>query len=226
VDRRFSLICFAHAGAGATEFALWPQFLPDWLDLHAHVAPGREERAKESSLGSVEELVVDASPEIDNLPEQLVLVGHSFGAMVAYEMAHLLVSSDRPPAHLIVLAASPPSRTPAPPRDDNELTSLWIRLGADPAPLARPQFRRMVFPILRADMAAHAAYQPPRRDPLPVPVTVMYGDTDPSVAAEDVAAWRPLCAETFDLVAMPGGHFFPRESVAATVHAIIRTLLR
>lgn len=219
-------MCFPHAGAGATEFALWPRFLPDWLDLYAHVAPGREERAKESSLVSVEELVADVASEIDGLPEQLVLVGHSFGAMVAYEIAHLLVSSDRPPAHLIVLAASPPSRTPAPPRDDDELTSLWIRLGADPAPLARPQFRKLVFPILRADLAAHAAYQPPRRDPLPVPITVMYGETDPSVSAEDLAAWRSLCARRFDLVAMAGGHFFPRESAAATVHALVRALLR
>ncbi|WP_410643356.1 thioesterase II family protein [Amycolatopsis sp. lyj-346] len=226
-DKRTDLVCFAHAGAGSTQFALWPRQLPDGLILSAHVPPGREERAKDPMRVTVEELVAEVLPEIAVLAGPVVLVGHSFGAMLAYELAHVLVSVGRPPARLVVLAAAPPGRIPAPRlTGDDDLAALWVRLGADPAPLARPSFRKLVFPPLRADLTAHIAYRPPEREPLTLPLTVVIGESDPTVTREDALAWQPLATGGCDIVTVPGGHFFPRESVEATVSAVTDALSR
>ncbi len=223
---RATLVCFPCAGGGATGFAPWRRLLPDRLDLHAHVGPGREERGREAPLSSVDELIDDVLPGVLALPDPLVLVGHSFGAALAYELTHRLTLAGRPPLRLVVLAAvAPEATTLEPPRSDHEIELLWRQLGANPAGLGRPEFREWLFPVLRADFTAQAAYRPPaRRSHITTPVTVMYGQEDPVVTAEEAAIWRTLCAGPFEVVPVPGGHFFPQTERAATTGALVRAL--
>lgn len=225
---RAALVCFPCAGGGATGFAAWRRLLPDGLALHAHVAPGREERGGQAPLDSVDALLTDVLPEVLALPDPLVLVGHSFGAFLAYELTRRLTLAGRPPLRLVVLAALAPGATaPRPPGDDHEIELLWKRLGADPAGLGRPGFREWLFPVLRADFTAQATYRPPAGAARPTtPVTVMYGDEDPVVTAAEAARWRPLCAGPFEIVPVPGGHFFPQTQRVATTTALVHALDR
>jgi pyochelin biosynthetic protein PchC len=224
--RHASLVCFPYAGGGATAFASWRRELPEGFDLHAHVSPGREERGREAPLGSVAELVEDVLPEAAALPGPLVLVGHSFGAFLAYELAHRLTRAGRPPAHLVVLASGAPGLTPLQPvGTDHEIEQLWRRLGANPAGLARPEFRERLFPALRSDLGAHAAFRPSSPRPqMTVPISVLYGDQDPVVTGAEAAKWRQLCDGPFQLTALPGGHFFPQTLTSATLRALVRIL--
>lgn len=225
VTVRQSLVCFGHAGAGATPFARWRGHLPGWLDLYAYVPPGREERIGQPPLRSIADLVAEVKPDVAGLPGQLVLVGHSFGAWLAYELAHPLASQGGPPTHLVVLAAAPPGRMDLPDiRDDHDIETLWARLGADTSRLANPRLRELVFPALRADLAAQIAYRPPRPGRLTVPITVLYGDRDPSVTAAEATGWRALCAGECRTERVSGGHFFPRDSVQETVSVMVRAL--
>ncbi|MBL1082335.1 thioesterase [Streptomyces actinomycinicus] len=224
--RRATLVCFPHAGGGATAYASWRRALPERIELHAHVPPGREARGREAPLDSVADLAADVLPALLALPAPLVLAGHSFGACLAYELTHQLTQRGRPPAHLFVLAAGAPGpATPQAPRDDHEIELLWKRLGANTAGLDRPGFRERFFPVLRADLAAHAAFRPPPgRPPLTVPVTAMYGDEDPEVTADVAVTWAALCRGPFGLAAIPGGHFFPQNSATAATGALVRAL--
>jgi surfactin synthase thioesterase subunit len=223
---RSALVCFPCAGGGATGFAPWRRLLPDWLDLYGHVGPGREERGREAPLSSVDELVDEVLPDVLALPVPLVLVGHSFGAALAYELTHRLTLAGRPPQRLVVMAAvAPGATTLEPPSGDHEIELLWKQLGANTAGLSRPGYREWLFPVLRADFTAQAAYRPPaRRSHITTPVTVMYGDEDPVVTAEEAAIWRTLCAGPFEVVPIPGGHFFPQTERAATTGALHRAL--
>jgi surfactin synthase thioesterase subunit len=227
-EARATLVCFPCAGGGATGFASWRRLLPDELDLYAHVGPGREERGREAPLSSVHELMDDVLPSVLALPDPLVLVGHSFGAVLACELTHRLTLAGRPPTRLVVLAAAAPGTTPAErPVDDHEIELVWKRLGADPAGLSRPGFREWLFPVLRADFTAQADYRPPSDHPyITTPVTVMYGDEDPVVTAEEAEIWRTHCAGPFEVVRIPGGHFFPQTARAATTGALVRALDR
>ncbi|AYN37934.1 thioesterase [Streptomyces dangxiongensis] len=224
--RGAGLVCFPHAGGGATAYASWRRVLPDRIDLYAHVPPGREARGREALLHSVPDLVADVMPAVLALPQPLILVGHSFGACLAYAVAQQLTRLGRPPAHLAVLAAGAPGpATPRAPGDDHEIELLWKRLGANPAGLDRPAFRERFFPVLRADLTAHASFRPPLDGPrLTTPVTALYGDEDLDVTADVAATWRPLCAGPFRLEAVPGGHFFPQNSTPATIGALARAL--
>ncbi|MEU0052164.1 alpha/beta fold hydrolase [Streptomyces sp. NPDC006184] len=223
---RARLVCFPHAGGGATAYASWRRALPDRIDLHAHVPPGREARGREALLDSVPDLVADVLPDVLALPQPLVLAGHSFGACLAYALTLRLTELGRPPAHLVVLAAGAPGpATPRAPGDDHEIELLWKRLGANPAGLDRPAFRERFFPVLRADLTAHASFRPPLDGPhLTTPVTALYGDEDADVTADVAATWRALCAGPFRLAAVPGGHFFPQNSPTATIGALAHAL--
>ncbi|QMU70033.1 thioesterase II family protein [Streptacidiphilus sp. P02-A3a] len=220
------LVCFPYAGGGATAFACWRRELPAWLGLYAHVAPGREERGREAPLRTVAELVADVLPDLLALPGPPVLVGHSFGAYLCYELAHRLTLTGRPPAQLVVLASGAPGLTALRPvGTDQEIEQLWRSLGADPAGLARPEFRERFFPVLRADLGAHAGFRtPPSRPRLTMPVSVLYGDQDPVATAAEAEKWRLLCDGPFQLAAVPGGHFFPQTRTSATLSALVRTL--
>jgi len=225
IDVRWTAVCFAHAGAGATPFAAWRRYLPDWIDLYALVAPGREELLQETALPSLEALVATALPAIAELPKRLVLIGHSYGAWIALETAHLLVTNGRPVDHLVILAAAPPGHAPLPRIDDDrDIEALLARLGADTSRLAHPAFRDMFFPALRADLAAQIAYRPQHRDRLRSPLTVLYGEEDASIAYEDAQAWCEWCSEDCFVGSVPGGHFFPRTSPASTIDMIVGRL--
>ncbi|WP_194891602.1 thioesterase II family protein [Catenulispora pinisilvae] len=219
------LVCFPHAGAGATAFASWQRRVPDWLALYGYVAPGREDRSARPPLDSVQALADDILPALLALPGRICLLGHSFGAHLAYELAYRMTRRGRAVDRLVVLAAPVPRPEPAPALGDPEIEELWRRLGGDPARLRRQDFRDRVFPALRADLAAGAAYHlPASRPPLAIGVTALYGLGDPEVTGAAVRAWQAVSSSPIEVAAIPGGHYFPQTEPEATLNAVLRAL--
>ncbi|NEE49023.1 alpha/beta fold hydrolase, partial [Streptomyces sp. SID8455] len=85
---RLRLICLPPAGSGAGAFHAWRPYVPEHLELVPVELPGRGSRIDEpvpDDLDAlVEALLHGLEPEL-NLP--YALFGHSFGAVVAYELA-------------------------------------------------------------------------------------------------------------------------------------------
>src|SRR5947207_2161455 len=109
---RLRLVCFPHAGAGATAYRSWPDLLPPDVELLSVCYPGRQDRFAEPFAPSVDALaagVADALVPLTGGP--FALFGHSMGAMVAYEVAVRLEQAHGiVPRHLFLSGRRTPDR--------------------------------------------------------------------------------------------------------------------
>ncbi|MFG2328997.1 thioesterase II family protein [Streptomyces sp. NPDC048604] len=214
------LVCFPYAGGSAAAFRLMTRELPPEaadVEVLAVQYPGRQDRHREPPLPTIEALADAVVQELAayEAPETpLVLLGHSMGALVAYEAARRLA-----PAGLIVSGRQGPS-VPRPsrdePLDDDAILALVRRLdGPGTSALDHPEVLRLALPSLRADFNAVRTYVHRPAPRLACPVTALTGAKDRHVTESDAAAWRHETTGPFTLELVDGGHFFLHENPAA-----------
>ena len=190
---RVRVACIGPAGAGACWFHGWGYMLPSWVEVLPVELPQRNTRLRErmpvrpealthgprltrarvaqADLHAlVRDLARDLAPGLCAGVTPYALVGHSFGAWVAYELARALPT---PPIALYASAnrapqLAGPSHDPDP--EGASLASLadeaefWRRFegryGRNPD-LQHPAVRRFVLPLLRADFGCLEASRGP-----------------------------------------------------------------
>jgi medium-chain acyl-[acyl-carrier-protein] hydrolase len=212
VDRR--VICFHHAGGGASSFRDWWRDCPRGTEVLAASLPGREARLSEPPLNRMEllaEHLVDAMP----VDKPFVFFGHSFGAFVAFEVARQLARRDkRQPEHLFVSACRAPHRslseTTHDELDDAQLGDKIFKLGGTPREVIdSPGFTAMLFPALRADLRIADRYRVPAAADRTVPITAYAGTRDEGLGETEIAAWRDHSAQgRFAMRSFEGDHFY------------------
>lgn len=204
------LVCFPHAGGSAGFFAAWSRLAAPGIEVHTVQYPGREDRIIEAPEPDMACLAGCAAAALDGSDDRpLALFGHSMGAAVAYEVARLL---DREPVHLFASGRhSPGEVVPGGVhlRDDAGLVADLARLGGTGAGLlAMPEVLEVVLPAVRNDYRLIETYHelPGRR--LGCPVTALIGTEDPEVDAGQARRWAAHTTGPFDLVELPGAHFY------------------
>ncbi|MCK7624546.1 alpha/beta fold hydrolase [Streptomyces sp. RS10V-4] len=214
------IVCFPHAGGGAGAYRPLATAVaartagPSPYEVLAVQYPGRNDRIRESRVEDLRELAAGAFGAVAALTDRpLVLLGHSMGALVAYEVARLLERAGTGPVHLVVSSAWAPSRVPGGTvhlRDDaGVIAELRRTSGTDARLLANPDILALALPVVRSDYAAVETYRHRPGPPLAAPVTAVTGDRDPLVPVGDVAAWRDHTGGGFRLRVVPGGdHFY------------------
>lgn len=220
------LICIAGAGAGASRFKPWQTHLPAYCAMHVVQLPGRENRIDDTPVGDLALVVKNLASAVAEIPKQrpLLLFGHSMGAVLAFELAKVLVLNGRAPAHLIMSATTPPSgqgTRPAPNRE--ELTRLLLAFDAsNQSVVDNPELFNLLEPALRADFQLLRQHSVSGTDQLPdVSATLLSGDSDPVVPPDAVALWRPLIGGNVVQRTLQGGHQFPfQESTQAVIGLI------
>jgi pyochelin biosynthetic protein PchC len=210
------LLAFPHAGGSASFFRSWGPPLPAAVELTAVQYPGRLDRLREPCVDDVHRLadgVVDAlrGRAWPASGRRIALLGHSMGAVVAFETAlRLEALGVRPVATFLSSHPAPtrPLRNALTDFTDQALIGELRRLGATPAALIdRPEARDAVLAGLRSDYRAVARYRPsPGR--LTTPVVALVGDDDPDVRPEDMRPWTEMTAGPMTLHVFPGGHFY------------------
>ncbi|MFD4557855.1 thioesterase II family protein [Streptomyces sp. NPDC058469] len=218
---RVRLVCFPQAGGGTLTYRPWMALLAPDVDVLPIVLPGRDSRYREAPCTDLAQLARAAAeglrPVLFDQEHHVpyAFFGHSLGAVLAYETAHVLSDAHHPPALLIASGSAPPHRAAAARRTchtlpDAEFLTEVVRLGGVPhAALDEPELIQVMLPVLRADFTAAETYAPAADAPLDCPVAVYAGDTDSSVPRRQLTEWdrvtsmRPVRHRVF-----AGDHFY------------------
>ncbi|GAA3145359.1 alpha/beta fold hydrolase [Streptomyces rameus] len=212
---RARVFCVPHAGAGPSYFAHWVSELPEDVELCLVHLPGRESRLADLPLDDITAIaqrVGRACADLLDLP--FVLLGHSMGALVAYETARRLAV---PPRRLFVSACPPAHRLVEEPPvahlpDDEFLAEVRRAYQGIPDEVWNDSaLMRMMLPAMRADFAAYETYEWVRRTPLGCPVTVLGGSADTLVPTGSLAGWAELTEGDCEVEVFDGGHFYLTE---------------
>ncbi|MDI5966360.1 alpha/beta fold hydrolase [Streptomyces sp. SL13] len=226
------LLCFPQAGGAAGAFSSWRGRLPAGVELLPVELPGRGTRAAEPPPGTLQEL---AAAALDALRGELrapyALFGHSFGALVAHELARRIHRAALPAPRALLLSAARPPHLPAPDTrrgrvhraGDAELLA-WLReTGGIPDALTRhPDHLRAVLAAVRCDIRLTDSYRLERPEPLPCPLHVFGGLSDPVVPPRDLEEWDAYEGPDFSLTLHPGDHFY----LYAAPDALLRDIAR
>lgn len=219
---RLRVLCFPHAGGAASAFAAARASAPAELDLLPIQLPGREGRLRHPPVTDmptlIAELDVHLSPYLD---AEYALYGHSMGALLAYHLTlRRARRGARLPAVVVLGACRPPHRPPIPllgNLSDDELRTQLLDLGGLlPELRSYPDWMAAALALVRADLALCAtADAADHTTPLPCPLDVVTGASDPVVSELDAREWAGYSTVSFRAHTVPGGHFFVRESQAA-----------
>lgn len=211
-----TVVALPHAGASETVFQPWRSALPEGLRLHAVTRPGRGRRFGERPVLDVAAAVEDTLTQIAPITSPYAILGHSMGALLAYEVV-LEVTRRRWPAPVALVVSgfdAPTHVTATPTRKarhllaDDELLEVVRDFGGTPAELLEPGVAEHFLPAIRADLSIIDTYRWEPNESLTVPILVLRGADDAATSSAGAAAWGDLTTGPVRERVMPGGHFF------------------
>jgi surfactin synthase thioesterase subunit len=210
---------------------MWAGLLPSWAAIVPVDLPGRERRFTEPAFTRLGSLVSELAEAVaSDIERPYVLVGHSMGGLLAFEVARELRRTGRPEPDGICIAA-----TPAPAHRSKHQRRDWSReeFIADLARLRGVPVEESVgsqlFDVMsatfHADFELLDTYTFRTESPLRCPFLVLGGRSDEIASQEQLEAWESETTGQFSVSMFPGGHFFLHEhegAVAAELESWLR----
>lgn len=228
---RFRLFCFPYAGGGASIYHAWSRSLPAAIDVCAVQLPGRENRLREPLFTSLEPLIDALVRELTPFFDRpFAFFGHSLGALISFELARRLRSTEQPgPSQLFVSAHRAPqlplSREILHNLSSAEFLRSIFRMGGTPsAVILNKELVNLMLPILRADFTVYETYTYTNEEPLACPITAFGGEQDTLVTVRELQEWHKQTYSTFKLCMLPGNHFFLQSNMQQLLQIIAARL--
>lgn len=206
------VIFFPPAGSSASLTWKLAGRVPDRWGLWGVQYPARGPRLREPPACSIREIAVACLPAIRPAADVTVLFGHSFGALVAYDMAQLLADTGSPAAGLVVAGmVSPGTVVPGfltgDVSDATALDALRKQGGTACELLSNEELMELVLPALRGDLTLARAYRDDHGRRLRTGVVAISGRDEPVLAADDLCSWQTMTEAWWGHVVGEGGHF-------------------
>lgn len=215
----YKIICFHPAGGSASQFRTWPAHLPGEISILALQLPGREERFNERKITEFSSLIpIIAEQFMSHLTTPYVIVGHSLGALIGFEIVrHFQLTKQQLPEFLVIAAKEPPTVHKIPSRpeimDDEWLLRRLKSYSSVPEDLFQfDEFKEIFMPYIRSDFLLLNSYRYNSSPQLKVPVIALHGNEDRTVELNKIRSWSNLTGHSFKLKTFKGGHFFIRDS--------------
>ncbi len=226
------LFCLPYAGGSATAFSKWKRGLDPRIELVPVELAGRGRRFREPFYPSLPDGVKDIFPFIvEQVGDgEYSLFGHSMGTLYICELMNQIRKHGwKQPRHLFLSGMYPPhirDKKKIHHLPDDEFIAEIIQLGGTPKEVAENRELMQIFtPILRGDYKNVEQYllqaAPETWD---IHVTVLAGDDDDLVTADDISQWQKYTSQSCTIVTLHGGHFFIHDEEEKVIEIINRTL--
>lgn len=222
------LLCFPAAGGGIAALQATGSALPDDLAVSIVEGPGHT-LTRGPPLCDVQELADLYARALPIDPRRCVLVGHSFGALLAFELAGRWEEQGSPCAGIVLAACRPPwtAERRLSELSDAELVE-WSFEVRDHGPATARERRAAAFIVggLRADLIAYERFRARRLNV--TPALIVAGADDAWCSLECARAWTES-ATNVEFRTVRGGHFFPRshpDELARLIHLFVERCTR
>jgi medium-chain acyl-[acyl-carrier-protein] hydrolase len=230
---RMRLLCFPHAGGGASAYSRWSHDLGPDIEVCGVQLPGRETRRREAPLTGAPALVEQLAGELAPwLAGGFAFFGHSLGALLAFELSRALRRRGAAMPRVLFLSGyeSPMTANGAGRFQGLSDAELIARVGEryggiPPVVSSDPDLLQHYIPVLRADFELLAAYRYAPEPPLDRPIFVYNGVSDARVTAQTLQGWRELTTGPYQERWFPGAHFYLQDNRAAVLRRLSLDLL-
>ncbi|WP_370416327.1 thioesterase II family protein [Streptomyces fradiae] len=212
-DPDLHVVCFPPAGAASGSFAALRRAAGPTTLCSLALLPGRESRVAEQEPWDLDRmadhLAEAVSARLRETRAPCVLLGHSMGGLLAYEVtARLVTAGERRLLRLVVAGSEAPSGAAGHRLDVTDPVGVLRELsGAPQEVFDHPELLRMAAATLEADLRMIRRYRFGGAR-IGIPLTVLLGDRDPIVGAAAAAGWAELADRGSSVRVLAGDHFF------------------
>ncbi|MEV7096293.1 alpha/beta fold hydrolase [Amycolatopsis sp. NPDC051045] len=189
--------------------------------------PGRGPRHLEPNATVLQTLAADCAAAVRACCRgPLVLVGHSLGGVLGYELAIALEDLGADVELLVTSAARPPdgqrlnTGTVLGMSRDDWLAEVAAGGQLDVSGPGLADVADLMIPVLRADYLLLARYVPDGRRPVRADLLALGGAADPWVRQAHLDAWAGWTTGSFASRVFDGGHFYYRDRLGTFAGAI------
>ena len=232
---KLRLLISHHAGGSSSNYFNFSNFFPeDWdicfLDLPCRISDFSDTFIK--NRFDLQEFIELYLKDFNDAP--LALFGHSFGAHISFEIAHLLLSKNENyplwlgisatlPPHLIKNEVTLPNYLKS-----NELLIKWMKnIGGTPIEIFdAPELLELFLPVLKNDLTLfHNLSNNPRSlAKLKIPISIFSGKEDQKAPLIEMSNWKNYTDSNFIMNEYEGGHFYFQGKENIIVENIISNL--
>ena len=213
----YNIIFFPSAGGSSYSYVEYVQELKKKGNVYLIDYAGHGKRFKEKPVKSFAELLDDVDKQLEKIPkENLILFGHSMGALVAAYTSMRLYEYHNICVHKLILSCcvSPNRVNKMKVKNtlDNELIDyLLYERNLSIKKIMSQEFQKYFWTVIKNDFDIIKEFN---YFELFLPVCSLYciyAKNDPVVNYNDILAWKNYTNSFYSLFKVEGGHFFFEE---------------